>query len=102
MNTAANLLVILIFLAAFYTFLGLLCGIAEKASGLVIRPRPRRRMRRSSRRRIPRRGMTAATDGSLRAGSLLAQTQEKPASRRRPAPSAAAAGEPRGFSMPIR
>ena len=30
MNTAANLLVILLFLSALYTFLGLVCGLVEK------------------------------------------------------------------------
>ncbi len=37
MNTAANLLVILAFLSAFYTLLGLLCAVAEKLQGLLAR-----------------------------------------------------------------
>lgn len=37
MNTAANLLVILAFLSAFYTLLGLLCAVAEKLRGLLAR-----------------------------------------------------------------
>lgn len=66
MNTAANLLVILVFLAGFYTVLGLLCGIAEKARELTARPYQRRRMRRSTRRRTPRR-VTSDLSGCLRA-----------------------------------
>jgi hypothetical protein len=66
MNTAANLLVILTFLAAFYTFLGLLCGIAEWAGALAARPHQRRRERRSYRRRTPRR---AQADLRNRAGA---------------------------------
>ena len=62
MGTAANLLVILIFLAAFYTFLGVLCGITEKVQQLAARPNQRRRARRSPRRRTPRRGATVSAD----------------------------------------
>jgi len=57
MNTTANLLVILLFLSAFYTSLGLICGIVEKARGLVARPHQRRRARRTPPRRIPKRGL---------------------------------------------
>ncbi len=49
MNTATNLLVILIFLAGFYTFLGLICSIVEKTGELLAQPRQRRRVRRSTR-----------------------------------------------------
>lgn len=64
MNTAADLLVILVFLAGFYTVLGLLCGIVEKAQELLARPHQRRRMRRSPRRRTPRRGLATLGGGT--------------------------------------
>jgi len=35
MNTAANLIVVLAFLSACYTLLGLLCAVAEKLRGLL-------------------------------------------------------------------
>jgi hypothetical protein len=63
MNTAADLLLILVFLAAFYTVLGLLCGIAEKARELLARPHQRRRMRRSPQRRMPPRRGAAMSGG---------------------------------------
>ena len=62
MGTVANLIAILFFLAAFYTFLGLLCGITEKLQALVARPNQRRRVRRRPRRRMPRRGATVSAD----------------------------------------
>jgi hypothetical protein len=55
MNTASNLLVILIFLSACYTLLGLLCGIAERLQEMLAMPHQRRRVRRWTRRRTPRR-----------------------------------------------
>jgi len=78
MNTAADLLVILVFLAAFYTVLGLLCGIFEKARELLARPHQRRRMRRSPRRRTPRRGLASASGclgtPSRRGAAIRAET----------------------------
>jgi len=61
MNTAANLLVILVFLAAFYTALGLLCGIVEKVRELTAKPYQRRRAPRPTRRRTPRRSLASAS-----------------------------------------
>jgi hypothetical protein len=56
MNTAANLLVILIFLSGLYTLLGLLCVFVERAQDLLARPYRRRITRRGTRRPIrPRR-----------------------------------------------
>jgi hypothetical protein len=52
MNTAANLLVILLFLSALYTFLGLVCGLVEKVQEVMARPRQRRRVRKYPRRSI--------------------------------------------------
>lgn len=66
MNTAANLLVILLFLAAFYSLLGLLCGIVEKARELTARPQQRRPLRRETKCRTRRRGLTN-TSGRVRA-----------------------------------
>jgi hypothetical protein len=60
MNTAANLLSILVFLAALYTILGLLCGIAEKLRELTDRPYQRARRRRTPRRRARRRALATA------------------------------------------
>lgn len=79
MNTAADLLVILVFLAAFYTVLGLLCGIFEKARDLLSRTHQRRRMRRSPRRRTPRRGLAAIADGTRTLRPLGATVREKAA-----------------------
>ena len=56
MSTAANLLVILIFLSGLYTLLGLLCAVAEKVEAiLAARPAKRRRLSREPHRRTPRR-----------------------------------------------
>jgi hypothetical protein len=55
MNTTADLLLLLIFLSALYTALGLLCGVAEKARELSARHHQRRRVRRVPLRRTPRR-----------------------------------------------
>ena len=84
MGTAANLLVILIFLAAFYTFLGLLCAVAEKARELVARPHQRRRVRRGTKRRTPRRGAAILSEGSCKPrshGSKPWGTQAHPSVR---------------------
>jgi hypothetical protein len=72
MNTTADLLVILVFLAGFYTILGLLCGVAEKARELTARPYQRRRMRKGTRRRTPRRGLALAV-GRKRAPRSIRQ-----------------------------
>lgn len=64
MNTATNLLVILVFLSGVYTVLGLLCGILEKAGEMLERTRQRRRLRRTTRRRTPRRELTAVSSGA--------------------------------------
>jgi hypothetical protein len=77
MNTTANLLVILIFLAAFYTFLGLISGIAEGARELVVRPQRRRLLRRSPRRRTPRRRAGASSGGARRPRPQEATVTEK-------------------------
>jgi len=58
MSTAANLLLILLFLASVYTLLGLLCAIAENAQQLAVKPYQRRRARQKPRRRSPRRAPT--------------------------------------------
>lgn len=79
MNTAADLLVILVFLAAFYTVLGLLCGIFEKARGLLARPLQRRPIRRSSRRRTPRRGLATLGGGTRALRPLAPSVREKTA-----------------------
>ena len=50
MTTAANLLVILAFLSALYTLLGLLCVVVELAQDLLARPYRRRVTRRVQRR----------------------------------------------------
>jgi hypothetical protein len=63
MDTTADLLLLLIFLSALYTFLGLLCGIAEKVQQVLARPHQRRRLRKSTRRRTPRRGLTPGASG---------------------------------------
>jgi len=59
MSTAASLLMILLFLAAFYTVLALLCGLVGTAWGLVARFRERRRAGRWAKRLAMRR--TGAT-----------------------------------------
>jgi hypothetical protein len=64
MNTAANLLVILLFLSALYTFLGLVCGLVEKLQKVMARPYQRRRIRKDPRRRMPRRGILTPSGGS--------------------------------------
>jgi len=51
MTTAANLLVILAFLSALYTLLGLLCMVVERAQALLARPYRRR----ATTRRVTRR-----------------------------------------------
>jgi len=79
MNTAADLLVILIFLAGFYTVLGLLCGIVEKAQEVLAKPHQRRRMRRSPRRRTPRRGLATLGSGKRTLRPLGAAAPEKTA-----------------------
>ena len=73
MNTAADLLVILTFLSGLYTVLGMLCGIAEKARELTARPYQRRRMRKSTRRRTPRRGMASMLTRSAKPRSYRKQ-----------------------------
>jgi hypothetical protein len=56
MTTATNLLVILTFLSALYTLLGLLCVVVEGAQALLARPHRRRIARRVKRRPMrPRR-----------------------------------------------
>ena len=94
MNTAANLLVILIFLAAFYAFLGLLCGIAEKVRELGARTHQRRRVRRSPRRRTPRRVTGTIGSGARAPRPPRVTVREKAASTRRSIPSAASTGYP--------
>jgi hypothetical protein len=79
MNTAANLLVILIFLAAFYTVLGLLCGIVEKVRELTARPYQRRRATRPTRRRTPRRSLASAGGNLQRSRRIPAAIRAKSA-----------------------
>jgi hypothetical protein len=79
MNNAADLLVILVFLAGFYTALGLLCGIVEKTQELLARPYQRRRMRRSPQRRTPRRGLATAAVGTRPLRPIAAPVREKAA-----------------------
>ena len=79
MDTTANMLTILVFLAAFYTVLGLLCGIFENARELLARPHQRRRMRRSSRRRTPKRGLAALEGGTRTLQPFAATVREKTA-----------------------
>ena len=83
MNTAANLLVILIFLAGFYTFLGLICGIVEKAGELLAKPRQRRRVRRSMRHRTPRWGVATGKVGARVPRPLGVTASEDAMNRRR-------------------
>jgi hypothetical protein len=77
MTTAANLLVILAFLSALYTLLGLLCMVVERAQALLARPYRRRITHRVKRRPTrPRRAYggratdrpAAATPDALRLG----------------------------------
>lgn len=77
MNTAANLLSILIFLAALYTVLGLLCGIAEKLRELTARPYQRRRMRRTTRRRTRRRALATAGRRMRAIGAVSTAVREE-------------------------
>lgn len=79
MDTTANLLTILVFLAAFYTVLGLLCGIIEKARELFARPYQRRRARNIPRRRTPRRGLATSGGGTRTLRPLAATVREKAA-----------------------
>lgn len=56
MTTAANLFVILTFLSALYTLLGVLCAVAERFLGLLQRAHRRRSQGTLKRRRVrPRR-----------------------------------------------
>jgi hypothetical protein len=64
MDTTTDLLLLLIFLSGLYTCLGLLCGVAEKVQEILARPHQRRRARKASRRRTPRRGLTALPGGT--------------------------------------
>jgi hypothetical protein len=70
MNTAANLLVILLFLSALYTFLGLVCGLVEKLQEVMARPYQRRRVRKDPRRRTSRRALVTASGGGRARGPL--------------------------------
>jgi hypothetical protein len=90
MSTAANLLVILIFLAGFYTLLGLLCGIVEKAGELAARPRKSRRVRRAPRRGTRGRGITTTPRSRARTKILGIAPKEITGSRES-APSTATA-----------
>jgi hypothetical protein len=73
MTTAANLLVILAFLSALYTLMGLLCVAVEAVHALLARPYRRRITRRIERRPArPRRlkgGRSAAGGWRLAAGA---------------------------------
>lgn len=60
MDTTTNLLVILMYLSALYTALGVLCAVIERAQALLARPQPRRRSRKAPRRRTPKRSGDAA------------------------------------------
>jgi hypothetical protein len=55
MDTLANMLVILLFLSALFTVLGLLCGVMEAAQDALARPYRRRLAERGKRRRRPHR-----------------------------------------------
>jgi hypothetical protein len=70
MNTAANLLIVLLFLSALYTFLGLVCGLVEKLQKVMARPHQRRRVRKDPRRRTPRRALVAVSGGGRPPGPL--------------------------------
>ncbi|MGA7980461.1 MAG: hypothetical protein WCA32_09550 [Chromatiaceae bacterium] len=59
MTTLANLLVILLFLSALYTVLGLLCGVLEIVQGTLAKPHRRRLVERGARRKRPRRRVDA-------------------------------------------
>ena len=76
MTTLANMLVILFFLSALFTALGLLCGLMELAEATLVRPYRRRLVEhRSVRRRRPRRrsGLASATLPERRAGLAAGQ-----------------------------
>ena len=77
MSTMTSLLEILVFLAAFYTFLGLVCGIAEWARELAVRPRRRGPLRRSPRHRTPWRRAVASGGGARRPRPQEATVTEK-------------------------
>jgi hypothetical protein len=55
MTTLTNMLVILFFVSALFTVLGLLCGVADMAQAALTRPCRRRTAEREARRRRPRR-----------------------------------------------
>jgi hypothetical protein len=55
MTTLTNMLVILFFVSALFTVLGLLCGVADVAQAALTRPYRRRMAERGARRRRPRR-----------------------------------------------
>jgi hypothetical protein len=63
MTTLANLLVILLFLSALYTVLGLLCGVLEIVQGTLAKPHRRRLVERGARRKRPRRRVDAGSAG---------------------------------------
>jgi hypothetical protein len=69
MTTAANLLVILLFLSALYTLLGLLCGAVEKIQALSTHARRSREAPKRTPRRTPRR--KSATRHGLERGHRL-------------------------------
>jgi len=93
MNTTADLLLLLIFLSALYTVLGLLSGLAEKARELSLRRHQQRwRLRRGARRRTPRRRAKTLRPGAWTPIPHLGPQQTKLVRTRRQSPAATAAG----------
>ena len=64
MTTAANVILILLFLSGFFTVLGLACGAVELVQAKLGKPYQRRRTRKSLRRRAPRRALIKVRGGS--------------------------------------
>jgi hypothetical protein len=70
MTTLTNMLVILFFVSALFTALGLLCGVADVAQAAVTRHYRRRMAERGVRRRRPRRRAVPAS-GTVRSQQAL-------------------------------
>jgi hypothetical protein len=70
MTTLTNMLVILFFVSALFTALGLLCSVADLAQAALTRHYRRRTAEREARRRRPRRRPQAAS-GTVRSPRAL-------------------------------
>jgi hypothetical protein len=76
MTTLANMFVILLFLSALYTVLGLLCGLLEKVQEILAKPHRRRHVHRGTRRRRPRRRTETVPAGMRPQPVALAAVRE--------------------------